>query len=101
MQKLNLNCFVRPSGCLPYELPLSEFIKILEAHEGLFLVDGIVYDSVTPGKDNLYFAYCFNYNLGRAIAENLYIIDKVEHYISSLNYVITAQGKEYTVFLKD
>lgn len=101
MPKLNLNCFVRPSGDCPYELPLSEFVKILEAHEGLFLVDGVTYDSISSGKDNLYFAYCFNHNTGRAVAENLYIVDKVQHYISSSNYVITAQGKEYLVFLKE
>jgi hypothetical protein len=99
--RLNINAFVRPSGDAPWTPSIEEFMVIANNHEGLFVVESIEYDSVSAGKDNLYFAYCFNHNTGRAIAETLFIVDKIEHYISSSKFVITAQGKEYIVFLKE
>lgn len=98
-QPLKLNDFVRPLD--PHAtISLSDFVTIAEAHKGLFTVNGIDYDDILYcGTDNLYFSYCFNANSGRAVAENLLIVDSISEYDS--HYVITSQGKEYSVFLKE
>lgn len=96
------NSFIRPSGDPPQQLSIAEFVKIVESHEGLFIVEGVEYDNILYcGTDNLYFSFCFNFKTGRAIAENLLIVDSIEEYSSSSKFVILSQGKEYSVSLKE
>jgi hypothetical protein len=97
--RINTNCFIRPSGDPPITISIEEFVKRLESHEGLFLVDGKDYDNILYcGTDNLYFSFCFNFKTGRAISENLLIVDSILEYNSQ--FVIISQGKEYSVSLK-
>ena len=98
--RLGNNQFLRPSFDPLATISIEEFMRVAEKHEGLFVIEGIEYDSVTAGKDNLYFAYCFNYHNGRALAETLFIVDKIVG-LMNVAYTITAQGKEYNVILKE
>ena len=100
MAKLSPNNFIRPSDSSSLTITLLDFVKKLELHEGLFVVDGKEYDNLLyTGNDNLYFSYCFNFNTGRAVSETLLIVDTISEYSSQ--FVITSQGKEYSVFLKE
>jgi hypothetical protein len=96
------NSFIRPSCDKPQQLSIAEFVKIVESHKGLFVVDGVEYDNILYcGTDNLYFSFCFNFKTGRAVIENLLIVDNIEEYPSSSKFVILSQSKEYSVYLKE
>ncbi len=98
--RLNSNQFLRPSFDPLAEISIEDFMRVAEKHEGLFVIENIEYDSVTAGKDNLYFAYCFNYHTGKAINETLFIVDKIVG-LMNVAYTITAQGKQYNIILKE
>jgi len=81
---------------------LEELAKLLEAHEALFLVNDVYYDSVLfCGTDNLYFSYCFNCYTSRATAETLLIVENIIRLSDSEFVVISPQGVESRIFLKD
>ena len=99
VKHLQNNAFIRPSGDLPQTLTLDEFVRVLESHEGFFVVENIEYDNVLYcGTDNLYFSYCFNFHTGRALLETLLIVDNIEYQDSS--YIIGSQGKKHSLALK-
>ena len=100
-ERLSRNQYIRPGFDPLVSQPLEDVVKILEAHSGLFLVDGVEYDNILYcGNDNLYFSYCFNFKTGRAISETLLIVDDIKGLMNKA-FVVTSQGKEYSIVLKD
>ncbi len=52
----------------------------MKNHTGLFKVNNNYYDDMLYcNNDNVYFSYCFNYTIGKAIREELIIIETIEH----------------------
>lgn len=87
--------FVRPSTDIKHIIP------VLESHEGLFIINGIEYDSILYcGTDNLYFSYGFNYTTSKAIAEALFIVDTITQ-VSERSYLIKSDNSETLVYLKE
>lgn len=99
-KKLNSDTFIRPDK-LEQPITISNFVEVLEAHSGLFSVDGAEYDNILYcGTDNLYFSYCFNYLTGRAVSETLIIVDSVVK-LSDISYMINVGTKESIILLKE
>jgi len=100
-ERLERNKYIRPGFDPLISQPIEAVVKILEAHSGLFIVDGIEYDNILYcGNDNLYFSYCFNFKTGRALSETLLIVDDIKGLIGNA-FVVISQGKEYSIVLKD
>lgn len=99
--KLPTNSFVRPLSDSPLTTTLDEFVKLAEAHEGLFIIEDKSYDNVLYcGTDNLYFSYCFNATTSRATTETLLIVDSITR-VSESTFAIFSQGIETFVLLKE
>jgi hypothetical protein len=99
-KRLDENQFIKPS-CEDSRFTMQNLVNLLEAHEGIFVVDDIAYDSVYCGTDNLYFAYCFNSNTGRAVNETLIIVNYNITIENNSVKLLDHKNKEVTIFLQD
>ena len=99
-KRLDENQFIKPS-CEDNKFTMQNLVNLLESHEGIFVVNNIMYDSVYCGTDNLYFAYCFNPNTGRAINETLIIVNYNIIIENNSVKLLDHKDKEVTIFLQD
>lgn len=102
-QKLEQDSFIIKAPSVPSNnlITLQELTDILEAHEGLFVVDNTDYDDVLYcGTDNLYFSYCFNHYNTKAMAETLLIVEKVIK-VTDTSFTVVANGVESFIYLKE
>lgn len=57
---------------------INAIIAELKEYKGIFILDKCVYDDILYcNNDNIYFSYGFNYLSGKAIYEDLIIIENI------------------------